>query len=63
MHTEPMTDDEGDFGDAQESSRKCGKCCAPMLVQTWSSHCGGYEDFRYTCPVCGHVAWVEGIDS
>lgn len=69
MHTGPMSDHDGDFGDAKPCDRRCPRkkdgavCGGAMTVQVWESHCGGYEDHRFTCTSCGKVVWVDGIDS
>jgi hypothetical protein len=66
MHTKPMAEFEGNFTKGRPvpdvQCRRCGekgKC----KEQLWESSCGGYEDYKYTCGGCGHVWWVEGIDS
>ena len=43
----------------------CPRCKGPMAHQTWESNDGAYEDSKYSCadPACGHVRWVDGIDS
>lgn len=45
--------------------RTCPKCNVKGSVarRTWESSDGAYEDDKYTCIACGHVWWVEGIDS
>jgi len=54
---------EGKFDDEKPVDRKCPKCSKPMTVKTWESSCGGYEDEKYTCTVCGYYYWVDGPDS
>ena len=64
MHTQPMSESAGTLNaskPAQCGCRKCGK--KEVTYQVWESSCGGYEDFKYTCGACGHVWWVDGIDS
>lgn len=64
MHTKPMADSEGVFNATDVLKSKCGKCGqVEVTCQTWESSCGGYEDYKYTCGACGHVRWVDGIDS
>ena len=45
--------------------RHCNKCrnSTQHNEHTWESSCGGYEDYKYTCTVCGAVHWVDGMDS
>ncbi len=64
-HMAPMKDSEGTFTPASDDVRLCRFCKNMTLhhVEQWDSHCGGYEDFKYTCTVCGKVHWVDGIDS
>ena len=50
----------------QMVGRYCrGKCkeLQPHKSELFESSCGGYEDYRYTCTVCGAVHWVDGSDS
>ncbi len=64
MHTKPMAESEGRLhlpGAVKHLCSKCGKL--EVTCQTWESSCGGYEDYKYTCGACGHVRWVDGIDS
>lgn len=64
MHTKPMADSEGTFGDCEEVNATCPKCNGgPVHVRVWESSCGGYEDHQYECRGCGHYWWVEGPDS
>lgn len=64
MHTQPMSESDGTFQPAQDSGMPCRKCkSGPVEVKAWESSCGGYEDYKYTCAACGHVWWVDGIDS
>lgn len=42
----------------------CRKCRATGVTETvWESTCGAYEDYKFECPQCGHVWWMDGIDS
>ena len=65
MHTGPMSESQGKFDEPKETGRKCPECGGRMTCQTWESSDGAYEDYKYKCadPKCGHVHWVEGIDS
>jgi hypothetical protein len=65
-HTGPMRETEGTFYPEPLASRYCGGRCR---IQTfhhcwrWESNDGAYVDRKYQCVTCGHVHWVEGIDS
>lgn len=64
MHTKPMSESEGTFTKTIPSLVPCRHCGrAEVRIETWESHCGGYEDDKYTCAACGFSWWVEGIDS
>lgn len=64
MHTEPLKDSEGTFCAPVACSADCRRCHQQSVTwQSWESHCGGYEDFKFTCGACGHLWWVDGIDS
>lgn len=47
------------------SDRKCTKCghTGQVTCSVHESSDGAYEDWRYTCQACGHVWWIDGIDS
>ncbi len=66
MHTKPMSESEGEFQDVERfpemACRKCGKV-GGVTCKPWESSCGGYTDYKYTCVNCGHVWWIDGIDS
>lgn len=63
-HMGPMPDHAGDFSEPRDTETHCRKCDGqPVSVLTWDSHCGGYTDYKYMCAACGHVWWIEGIDS
>jgi DNA-directed RNA polymerase subunit M/transcription elongation factor TFIIS len=64
MHTEPTQESEGTLSAPAKSEATCRECKKQCVTwQVWASHCGGYEDYKYTCGECGHVWWVDGIDS
>jgi hypothetical protein len=64
MHSKPMEESQGTFTTTETSPHECRRCGrGPVKCQTWESQCGGYEDYQYTCPACGYVWWVDGIDS
>lgn len=68
MHTKPMSETDGTFTDKRGTpcpETKCHKCdqAGAVMCKVWESSCGGYEDYKYTCGNCGHVWWIDGIDS
>jgi hypothetical protein len=70
MHTAPMPDSAGDFGEFKPSDNEWSRArhkpgceSRDVRVRLWESHCGGYEDYQYRCFGCGATWWVEGIDS
>jgi hypothetical protein len=64
MHTKPMEESEGAFTRVESRKWTCRHClCKNVTCKVWESSCGGYEDYKYTCPDCGYVWWVDGIDS
>ena len=63
-HTGPMSESQGEFTQSAASKRACRKCGKTNVrCQLWESSDGAYEDEKYTCQDCGHVWWVDGIDS
>ena len=60
-----MRDSDGTFAAPEDvPDVACRGCDAPtVIVRLWESRCGGYEDHQFTCRTCGHVWWVDGIDS
>lgn len=59
-----MAEHEGALGKERETTRPCPVCgVASVTVRIWESSDGAYEDERFTCGACGHVWWVDGIDS
>ncbi len=64
MHTGPVKESDGTLYPSESTNRRCPKCHSGHCdVQTWESNCGGFEDEKITCVNCGHVWWIEGIDS
>ncbi len=65
MHSQPVDESSGTLSaPRQVINVNCRVCDEPTVtVQTWESHCGGFEDYKYTCGACGHVWWIDGIDS
>ena len=72
MHTQPMSESEGEFQDGYRPAIKsdgkpwpCPHCKIPGKVEfrIWESSCGGYEDIKYHCHACGKTWWVEGADA
>ena len=60
----PMRESDGVFSMSEDTDCECRHCHAfAVTVRQWDSNCGGYEDYKYTCGACGHVWWIEGIDS
>ena len=67
MHTQSMSESEGDFsGWKLSEGTTCPKCgYLNVSYSIWESKCGGYEDVKYRCNVssCKHTWWVDGPDS
>lgn len=66
MHTGPMSDSDGDFGEYKHTDEYCvcRRCRGTNVrYRIWESHCGGYEDYNYKCFDCEYQWWVDGIDS
>jgi hypothetical protein len=64
MHIYTMSEFDGTFGKPVNADRLCRKCGSDNVSMCcWESNCGGYEDYKYNCAMCGHVWWVEGPDS
>lgn len=64
MHLHVMREDSGDLNAATKTDTPCRQCGkVEVTVQTWESHDGAYEDYKFTCGACGHVWWIDGIDS
>lgn len=63
-HTREMSELEGDFKPAVASAARCPKCRGVDTVcESWTSSCGGYKDYKYTCKTCNHHWWVDGPDA
>lgn len=63
-HTGPLCDSDGTFGSEQSTNEPCRQCRARTVTAClWESNDGAYEDWRFTCLLCGHIWWVDGIDS
>jgi hypothetical protein len=62
MHTGPVP---GKFdGDAKLVAWPCKKCGNEQTEErSWESSDGAYDDYKYTCPKCGHSWWEEGPDA
>lgn len=59
-----MSESQGLFTRGAKTNRICAKCHRRTVrVQLWESRDGAYEDEKFTCTNCGHVYWVDGIDS
>lgn len=64
MHMGPMKDSDGTFSDAVDAKCECRRCKSRNVkVREWTSRCGGFDDWQYTCDDCHFVWWVDGIDS
>lgn len=64
MHNQPMAEHDGKTGAPEASGDVCVKCNSTNVIsQMWESSCGGYDDVKLTCKSCGHVRWIDGIDS
>lgn len=60
----PVEESDGALQSPQPSTTLCPKCQhGNVTYQVWESSDGAYEDYKYTCPTCAHVWWVDGIDS
>lgn len=63
-HVGPVDESSGTLSAPALSTYVCNHCHQQAVsVQVWESHCGGYEDYKYTCALCGHVWWIDGVDS
>ncbi len=63
MHTGPVP---GRFTDEADKlvDWPCKRCKYPQTEQRlWESSDGAYEDYKFTCPNCGHSWWEEGADA
>lgn len=63
-HMGDMPESAGTFTKGSATDRICRKCGNQTVrVELWESNDGAYEDEKFTCTTCGHVYWVDGIDS
>lgn len=62
-HVTTVPETAGEFTNARVSTRPCPKCGGEVRVELWTSSCGGYVDFKYSCTRCDHTWWVDGPDS
>lgn len=63
-HTGPMPESAGTFQEGTLTQRVCRNCGNQnVYVELWESSDGAYEDEKFTCKTCGHVYWIDGIDS
>lgn len=64
-HTGPMPESAGEFNQwIACSDTKCRKCRSTNVhYRLWESSDGAFEDYKYECLDCGHIWWIEGIDS
>lgn len=59
-----FADSEGQFKPVEICVTACPNCRKENVTcQSWESNDGAYEDYKYTCTDCGHVWWIDGIDS
>lgn len=65
MHNQPMQDSEGQFSQWRKCrATNCRKCnSSDVEYREWNSSDGAYTDYQYCCQKCGHMWWVDGIDS
>lgn len=64
MHDKPIPESAGKLDSEKRTTIACRKCGKQTVVlQSWESDCGGYEDDKFSCKSCGHVWWVEGPDA
>jgi hypothetical protein len=65
MHISPMPESDGTFQGEQKSQSPCPNCqtTGQHYVKIWESNDGAYEDEKHRCEACGHIWWVDGIDS
>jgi uncharacterized Zn finger protein len=64
-HMRQLDESEGRLGKAEKSDQPCPSCGSAEhhQVRVWESNDGAYEDEKHECTSCGHVWWVDGIDS
>ena len=61
----PIPESEGVFTNEEIIDRICPQEGEERRIkkQIWESNDGAFEDEKYSCLTCGHVWWVDGIDS
>jgi hypothetical protein len=64
-HVRQYSESEGDFEEPEPCILPCVRCKSTEhhTIQIWNSADGAYEDEKHSCSACGHVWWVDGIDS
>lgn len=63
IHTGPLPDRAGVFGEWRATERRCRHCGGPVQSRTWESRDGAYEDEQHRCTQCGRGFWTEGPDA
>jgi hypothetical protein len=65
MHSQPMKNSAGDFGDWKPcENTTCDNCqSANVRYRVWESSCGGFEDCNFRCESCHQSWWIDGIDA
>lgn len=65
MHTQPMSETQGDFGGWKPDPRPCPHCkvAGQRFYRIWESSDGAYEDEKHECRACKKTWWIEGPDS
>ena len=59
-----FSESEGTFRPTEQSAKLCDECGGSNVTyRIWESSDGAYEDYKYTCHGCGHIWWIDGIDS
>lgn len=65
-HFGPIPESFGKLGSTwYQSTRPCPHCnkSDQHVYSIWESSDGAYEDEKHICHACGHVWWIDGIDS
>ena len=65
MHSQPMSEDQGEFGEWKPAPWPCPNCkvTGQLFYRIWKSSDGAFEDEKSECRACGKVWWIDGIDS